>query len=121
MAQASMGDLLAILAMGMLGTVAAALPVPALAVIFVVAAAAVVAVAWPMAQQHPATAAVLRDGWEPILLSLVISGVTGSFMAAGLDSLDGGIAAVLPVLNGAGTSTDAGPNRPPARSSARRR
>ena len=97
--------------MALIATVAASLPTTLLVLIYAGAAAAIVATALPMARQHMATAAVLHDGWQPILLSLAISAVTGAFMASGLESLDGGLAALLPVINGVGTGVRASEGR----------
>lgn len=102
--QASLGDLVAVLLLAVIGTAAAALPTALLALVWLAGALTIAVVALRMADYHAGTAAVLHDGWQPILLGLCISSIAGFFLGSGLDSLEGGFATLLPLINGVGTT-----------------
>lgn len=102
--QASLGDLVAVLLLAVIGTAAAALPTAILALVWLAGALTIAVAALRMAGYHAGSAAVLRDGWQPILLGLCISSIAGFFLGSGLDSLEGGFATLLPLINGVGTT-----------------
>jgi len=54
------------------------------------------------AKQHHATFLVLQNGWRPIFANLTLSTLAGIFLGSEAENLSGGLAALMPLINGMG-------------------
>ena len=94
-----MGDLVAML---LLLGVATAHRWPALGIAMLAAVGASVPFAWGRVAVYRPAVEVLRTGWQPIAANLAISVLTGVLLNERVESLSGGLAVLVPVINGVG-------------------
>ncbi|XP_004363313.1 hypothetical protein CAOG_03585 [Capsaspora owczarzaki ATCC 30864] len=95
-----MGDLLAVVLLGLTSTVCFYFPVAT--TILTALAIAMMPYCFRMASAHRPTFVVLKTGWPPILANFVLSLIAGIFLEGDVDELMGGLATLVPVINGTG-------------------
>lgn len=100
---ASLGDLLAILVLGLSATVIDSFSTFSLFLVFAAFLALVLPFAYSLSGRDRRTAAVLRDGWTPYFLALCFSSVAGYFLESGMHTLErAGVMLISPLINGLG-------------------
>jgi len=97
---AGLGDVLSVALLGAFAELCHRFPVVAAVVMGLVLCA--VPFCWARTRERSDTLDVLKTGWWPIALNLLLSFVSGSLIETDAHALTGGLAALVPVINGVG-------------------